>query len=127
MNMPFELGIDYATRVMGIGDLQTKSILILEQSRYDYQKGLSDISGWDISAHNGSHIEAVRIVSAWLIRQSGISGIGPARIMGNYAAFQEWYWERELAQGSSEEDIRAYPTIKVVDAMRDWIDAGRPT
>ena len=124
--MPFELGMDYATRFSGNPEHQVKSILVLEHSRYDYQKGLSDISGWDISAHNGDHIAAVRIVSGWLIRQSGIARVGPSRIMGNYAAFQEWYWERELAQGSSEDDIRAYPTIEMVDAMREWVSIGRP-
>ncbi len=127
MNMPFELGMDYATRFGADSDHQAKSILVLEHSRYDYQKSLSDISGWDISAHNGDHIAAVRIVSAWLIRQSGIARVGPSRIMGNYAAFQEWYWERELSQGASEDDIKAYPTIEMVDAMRDWVNMGRPT
>jgi len=127
MNMPFELGMDYATRFGADPDHQSKSILVLEHSRYDYQKSLSDISGWDISAHNGDHIAAVRIVSAWLIRQSGIARVGPSRIMGNYAAFQEWYWERELSQGASEDDIKAYPTIEMVDAMRDWVNMGRPT
>lgn len=124
--MPFELGMDYAARIFGGNDFSHKSILVLEKTRYEYQKSLSDISGWDISSHDGDHIAAVRIVSAWLIRQSGISRVGPARIMGNYAAFQEWYWEKELRHGASEEDIKAYPTIQMVEAMREWIDAGRP-
>ncbi|ASY67310.1 hypothetical protein SJ05684_a39970 (plasmid) [Sinorhizobium sojae CCBAU 05684] len=39
--------------------------MILEQARYDYQKSLSDISGWDIHAHDGDHITAVRHVRNW--------------------------------------------------------------
>ena len=126
LNMPFELGIDHACQRFGTGQLSQKTILILEEARYDYQKTLSDISGWDIHAHGGDHIEAVRHVRMWLVRQAGAEPLGPARILGDYAAFQEWYWERELSNGASEDDIRAYPTVQMVEAMRQWVDAGRP-
>lgn len=43
--MPFELGLDHGCARFGDGQLGGKSILILEKNRYDYQKGLSDISG----------------------------------------------------------------------------------
>jgi hypothetical protein len=127
MNMPFELGIDHGCRKFGNVQQQQKAILILEESRYDYQKALSDIAGWDIHAHGLDHIKAVRHVSMWLIRIAGAPRIGPERIQSNYAAFQEWYWERELASGASEDDIRDYPTVQMVEAMREWVDAGRPT
>jgi hypothetical protein len=126
MNMPFELGIDHGARKFGQGRLTEKSILILESERYDYQRTLSDISGWDIHSHQGDHIAAVRHVRTWLVRQAGAAHVGPAKILGNYATFQEWYWERELATGASEDDIRAYPTVQMVEAMREWVDAGRP-
>lgn len=126
MNMPFELGMDFGCKNFGGGLLSRKAILILEHDRYDYQKGLSDISGWDIHAHGGDHIEAVRHVRTWLVRQAGAEPVGPSRIQGNYAAFQEWYWEKELALGASEEDIKAYPTVQMVEAMREWVDSGRP-
>lgn len=126
LNMPFELGIDHGCRRFGGGQLGLKTILILEEARYDYQKGLSDISGWDIHSHGGDHIKAVRHVRTWLVRQAGAAPVGPARILGDYAAFQEWYWERELATGADEDDIRAYPTVQMVEAMREWVDAGRP-
>jgi hypothetical protein len=126
MNMPFELGIDYGCRRFGGEPLLQKSVLILEETRYDYQKTLSDISGWDIEAHEGDHIKAVRHVRNWLVRQANAQPVGPTRILSDYADFQEWYWERELAMGASEDDIRAYPTVHMVDAMRQWVDAGRP-
>ena len=127
MNMPFELGIDHACQLFGDDNQQKKSILILEESRYDYQKCLSDIAGWDIHAHNLDYIKAVRHVSIWLIHQTGVLPIGPARIQSNYAAFQEWYWETELATGASPDDIKAYPTVKMVAGMRKWVDDDRPT
>jgi hypothetical protein len=127
LNMPFELGLDHGCARFGAAPLDTKSILILEQTRYDYQKGLSDISGWDIEAHDGDYIKIVRIIRDWLVHHAGAASIGASRIQGNYLAFQQWYWERELANGASDEDIRAYPTIQLVAAMRQWVDAGRPS
>lgn len=126
MNMPFELGIDYACRQFGEAPLNTKSILVLEASRYDYQKGLSDISGWDIRAHGASFEAAIRHVRTWLIAQAGAANVGAARIQGKYLAFQEWYWETQLAAGSSEEDIKSYPTDEMIRAMHDWMAAGQP-
>ena len=26
----------------------------------------------------------------------------------------------------AEDDIKAYPTFQMVEAMREWVDAGRP-
>lgn len=128
MNMPFELGIDHGCARYGAGRLAGKVILILEHTRFDYLKCPSDISGRDISAHNGDHLVAVRHVRDWLRRQPGITGPrGAARILGDYATFQEWHWERELQLGASEEDIQAYPTIQMVNAMREWVEADRPT
>lgn len=126
LNMPFELGLDHGCARFGPAPLDTKSILILEQTRYDYQKGLSDISGWDIEAHDGDFIKIVRIMRDWLVRHANANPVGPSKIQGNYVAFQEWYWKREQALGASDDDIRAYPTISVVMAMREWVDAGRP-
>jgi hypothetical protein len=115
MNMPFELGIDHGAALFGPAPLSDKSILILEQTKYDFLKSLSDISGWDIESHNGDYISAVRHVCNWLKRHAGADAVGPARIMSNYAAFQEWYYERELAIGASEDE-----------AMREWVDLGAP-
>lgn len=126
MNMPFELGMDYACRRFGEGGLRTKSILVLEHTRFDYPKVLSDIAGWDIHAHGGDYQKAVRHVRSWLVAQAGAQQIGAAHIQGKYIAFQEWYWERELAAGSSEEDIKEYPTAELVRAMHEWMDAGQP-
>ena len=127
MNMPFELGLDHACCRFGDGSLSEKRILILEHTRYDYQKSLSDISGWDIQSHAGNFEKAVRHVRSWLIAQANAPKIGAALIQGKYIAFQEWYWETEIAAGSSEEDITAYPTAELIKAMHDWMQAGQPT
>ncbi|ASR53659.1 hypothetical protein B5J99_18515 [Blastomonas fulva] len=66
------------------------------------------------------------MVRNWLVHHAGAVNIGASKIQGDYAAFQEWHWERELAQGASEDDIRDYPTIQLISAMRRWVDEGRP-
>lgn len=126
LNMPFELGLDHACARFGGGAMADKTILILEENRYDYQKGLSDISGWDIHAHGGDYIKLVRIIRDWLVHEAGAEPVGASRIQGNYVNFQEWYWERETARGASDDDIKAYPTVQVITAMREWADAGKP-
>lgn len=126
MNMPFELGIDHGCRLFGRGPQGDKAILILEDQRYDYHRTLSDISGWDIHDHGGEYAKAVRHVSLWLRRQAGAPPVGPSRILDHYEGFQKWYWDRELQSGASEDDIRTYPTVRMVEAMREWVDAGRP-
>lgn len=126
MNMPFELGIDHASSRFGGNDLTQKTILVLEETKYDYQKALSDISGWDIEAHGGDHEKAVRIVRRWLVQQAAAEPVGAAQILFDYADFQEWYWEREISRGASETDIREYPTIDFVRAMQEWVELGKP-
>ena len=40
--------------------------------------------------------------------------------------FQEWDYERKLAQGYSEDDIRAYPTFERLEAIKHWVSLGKP-
>lgn len=126
MNMPFEMGIDYGCRRCARGRHGDKAILVLEHSRFDSQKALSDIAGWDIQAHQGDFQKAVLHVRSWLVAKAGAERVGASRILGQYFAFQEWYWERELAAGSSEQDIKAYPRNELLTAMHEWMEAGQP-
>ena len=126
MNMPFELGLDFGCRRYGAGLPGNKAILVLEKQRYDYQRSLSDISGWDIQSHEGSFEKAIRAVRTWLIAQAGAERIGPSLIETKYVTFQGWYVERELASGASQQDILEFPTSEFVIAMRDWMDVKQP-
>lgn len=121
MNMPFELGLDHACCKFGRGRSRNKRILVLEHSRYDSQKSLSDIAGWDIHSHDGAFDKAVRRVRDWLVAQGARSMHGPSKILSQYAAFQEWNWERLLDSGYSEDDIREYPIRERIIAMQEWV------
>lgn len=126
MNMPFELAADFTCRRYGRGRLAEKAILVLEHTQYDYRQALSDISGWDIRVHEGDFEKAILHVRSWLVARAGAEPIGAARIRGKYIDFQEWYWERERSRGSSDEDIKAYPTNELLRAMREWMETGQP-
>lgn len=126
LNMPFELGIDYGCRRYHGDGRDEKRILVLEEHRYRYQAALSDLAGCDIAAHDGDFQLAVRKVRNWLSSEAGLAAVGPARILGAYAGFQEWYYERQLARGFSDADIQDYPTRELLDAMKQWVAEGQP-
>ncbi len=127
LNMPLELGIDYGCRKFHGNGRESKRILILETERYRFQKAISDLSGCDIEAHGDDYAKAIRKVRNWLVSEAGMSGAdGAARIKAAYENFLAWYYERQLQRGFSEEDIKDYPTYELLQAMRDWLQAGRP-
>jgi len=126
LNMPFELGLDHSAAKFGKGQLATKTLLILEETRFDYQKSLSDIAGWDIESHGADYITAVRKVSRWLIAHAGAERKGATAILNDYSDFQAWHWDREITLGATADDIREYPTIDFVKAMAEWDELGRP-
>jgi hypothetical protein len=66
LNMSFELGLFFASKSFGSGEHKRKVALIFDRSGYRYQKALSDISGQDISLHQGSPKIAIRKVRNWL-------------------------------------------------------------
>lgn len=126
LNMPFELGIDYACRLYFGGARKEKRFLILEEKKYRYQAAISDLSGCDIEAHGGDFQKAVRKVRNWLVSEAGVAADGAAKILGAYVDFQEWYYEQQLAAGFSEEDIQDYPTSELLEAMNSWKAEGNP-
>jgi hypothetical protein len=125
LNMPFELGIDYGSRAFG-RKLRDKRILILEEQRFRYQAAISDLSGCDIQMHKGDFATAIRKVRNWLVSEAGVSIEGASTIFGAYSDFQEWYYERQIKLGFSDEDIQDYPTIELMDAMEEWVVLGKP-
>ncbi|MCO5133719.1 MAG: hypothetical protein M9908_05070 [Phyllobacteriaceae bacterium] len=126
MNMPFELGIDQGCRRYGGKKFERKKFLILEEQKYRYQAAISDLSGCDIEFHAGHFDKAILKVRNWLVNEAGAKPEGPARIQQAYTNFQEWYYERQLASGASDEDIQHYPTKEMLTAMIEWNAAGRP-
>lgn len=51
--MPFELVVDHGMTATGLEPFVGKRLPVLAAQRYEYQKALSDIAGWDIRSHDG--------------------------------------------------------------------------
>jgi hypothetical protein len=126
MNMPFELGMDFACRRYGGAPYGEKKILVLEEQKYRYQAALSDLAGVDIVPHEGRYELAVRGVRNWLAGMNGFEQIGSARVLSEYEDFQEWYTERQRAAGFSIDDMRDVGIPELLQAMLDWMAAGLP-
>lgn len=130
LNMPFELGIDFGCRQYYGGNRDSKRFLILEEKQYRFQAALSDISGSDINAYGDdaqlAPQNAVKHVRNWLVSEAGVDPAGTKKVLGKYADFQEWYWERKLEQGASEDEITEYPTSELLAEMFRWMESGQP-
>ncbi|MBL8577107.1 MAG: hypothetical protein JNK47_07765 [Mesorhizobium sp.] len=126
LNMPFELGMDYGCRQYFGQGRESKKLLILEEKLFRYQAAISDLAGCDIKTHAADFQKAVRQVRNWLVSEANIAADGATRIIGAYADFQEWYYEKQLAAGFSEDDIQDYPTSELLAEMKAWMIAGKP-
>lgn len=125
LNMPFELGTTYGISIGNEGSTAAKRLLVIAKDRYGHQKALSDIAGWDIRAHGGDADEAIRQVRTWL-RSHHVAKRSSSGIIGDYTGFQEWDYERLLADGWDARDIKERETGELLEAMKDWRDADRP-
>ncbi len=127
LNMPFELGMDWGCRQYYGNGRETKRFLILEEKPYRFQAALSDISGCDIETHGGNFERAIAKVRNWVRQQTGIPAHGPQQIIGEYVTFQDWHYRQQLSKGFSDSDIREYPTFELLEAMKQWVRAGKPS
>jgi hypothetical protein len=91
LNMSFELGLFVAAKSFGTGRQKRKIALILDRTGYRYRDALSDISGQDISYHDGDPQKAIREVRDWLdaCQSSAYSLPGGAYIADQYQRFCE--------------------------------------
>ncbi|MEP7013677.1 MAG: hypothetical protein ABJC13_25425 [Acidobacteriota bacterium] len=90
-NMPFELGLDIGCKRYG-SDVhrKAKSLLILDRSRFRYQKFLSDIAGQDIRHHSSNPRRATGCVRDWLSLESRNFKIpGGDHIFARYREFRK--------------------------------------
>lgn len=127
LNLPYELGVDYGCQKFGGDPFSDKVILILEEKRFRYQAAISDLAGSDIESHDNNFEIAVRKVRNWLSNNiPDISRVAASKVLSEYGDFQEWYIERQRAQGFLEQDIQDCPTSELLDEMLNWFDAGKP-
>ena len=126
MNMPFELGMDFACRRYGGEPYARKKILVLEEQKYRYQAALSDLAGIDIVPHEGKYELAVKAVRDWIAAMPGFERLAERKVLSEYEDFQEWYAEKRRHDGFVEDDLRNVPVAELLQAMLEWMAAGLP-
>jgi hypothetical protein len=117
MNMPFELGIDYGTRLSGSTRMRGKKFLILEKNRYVFQKAISDIAGFDIKDHRNQPARLVRVARDWFVETVGLRGLpGPRTMWYRFNDFAADLYRKRLGEGVTDEELNWMPIPEYVSA-----------
>ena len=118
MNMPFELGIDYACQNVFPVQFPSKKILILDSERYRFQKAISDLSGCDIKVHKNDVSTAVIAVRDWLVNMDLKRAASGHKIWFKYNDFQAHLHEEVSADGHlSVDDVQI---SEIMHHMKNW-------
>jgi hypothetical protein len=123
LNMPFELGIDHGFRVSGRPRMIEKRFLVMDEIPFRLKQAISDINGWDPSAHEGKSEKVIKIVRNWLRQEASIALPGGEVLAGLSLIFDVWkYGQPHQARA----DVDAYEPFELIDAMQRWNALGRP-
>lgn len=120
-NMPFELGLDIGSKRFGNEELNTKSLLILDQERYRYQQSISDISGNDISIHNNEPENALRQIRNWIFKLRGQPIDSANKIWRLFNVFNGDFFQIAKENEISQEDINEMPWDEYCYYIQTWI------
>lgn len=109
MNMPFELGIDYGLRNSGIAKLNEKQFLILEATKYDYMKAISDINGFDIKVHSNETEKIFDSLYSWSSETLKINKQDPPlKMFYDFIDFNTSLFDEKVAEFHSDDLAKNY-------------------
>jgi hypothetical protein len=121
MNMPFELGIDYGRKITLDSD---KPILVLEEEKYSFHRGLSDYSGFDILCHKGDSATAVKILRDWFVGQRMVSDLSsPTVIWYEYMDCWTFINQKLTERGFTDKEASDIPYNEFHDLVVEWLSA----
>ncbi|MBK8698729.1 MAG: hypothetical protein IPN29_04015 [Saprospiraceae bacterium] len=132
LNMPFELGMDFASRHCD-KNLSDKRFLILSSKSYEYMRALSDINGLDIKNHNDDPEAIVENVRAWFIETIKLKNIESATIINydyfacNKAIFEDRFlryrkhFNEHEAEKYAESDVEKLNIAEFTNEVIDYI------
>ncbi|MCE1255579.1 MAG: hypothetical protein LWX83_18770 [Anaerolineae bacterium] len=119
MNMPFELGINYGYFYF---NGKEKKMLILEGTRYSFQKALSDLSGVDVKCHNNEPEDIVGCIRNWVIEVNELSVVDSStKIWYRFTDFASDFYDNRLANGFTDKDLNDMPVPEYIKAIKDWL------
>ncbi|MEO6000038.1 MAG: hypothetical protein ABIN89_24580 [Chitinophagaceae bacterium] len=123
-NMPFELGLDFGCKRFKGGEHSNKKSLILDFSKYRYQKAISDISGNDIGFHNSRPENAIRELRNWLQKLNHSQKFPSANKMWmDYLEFNDVFLEIMKTQHFNKEDVKKMPWSEFINYIFEWYEA----
>ena len=121
LNMPFELGVDYASRLYAGGKFERKRILILEDKAHELKKALSDLAGSDVEAHNNEPRRIPGIIRDWLAQSLPAPPPPPSELWGRFNDFTAENFLALKARNYSDQDIEEQPVRELIADMRNWL------
>lgn len=129
LNMPFELGIDYGLRNFD-PNYKNKRTLILEKSRYEYMKAMSDINGFDIKNHDNNSEKLIECVRAWFTETVGMRNLkGTAKISTDLMEFNKHLFVEKMKKYYPEynaTEAEKYANSEIEEmSMPEFIDEVR--
>lgn len=119
-NMPFEMGLDLGCQSFKKGKSTEKKCLILEKTRYHFQKVVSDIAGQDIEFHNDDPQMLIRKVRNWFTAILGNHFSSPTVIWELYNEFYADMTETLNEEGFSDDDIMSIPYSNFISLAKKW-------
>ena len=127
LNMPLELGLDLGARKYGNKQLQSKKMLVCVDSRFEFQKAISDLAGCDPIPHNNQYQKLIKNIRNWLVSERVAQGVAPNIIAGKYeTSFLEWHQEKYARDRYTPEEIMDLPTNEMIASIDEWMAAGEP-
>lgn len=124
LNMPFELGVDFGSRLFGRAPLKSKKMLVLEADPHRYRAAISDLSGCDIETHDNKPTRVVSAVRGWLKNVCGLEAAGADRIWVEFNGFMADNFVALQAKGHSRADIEGLAVPELVECMERWLSRG---
>ncbi|MBL4694664.1 hypothetical protein JKY72_04820 [Candidatus Gracilibacteria bacterium] len=119
LNIPFEIGLDLGCRKY---KLPNKKCLVLEASRHECQKALSDLAHVDLKHHDEDSESLIIAIRNWF-SELGVDDLdGGAKIWNMYNYFwADFYSEREKA-GFSHKEINNTTIPEFLKKIKPWIE-----
>lgn len=122
MNLPFELGIEYGSRLFGTAPMNGKKCLILEKERYDFMRALSDLSGVDIKNHADEPGKIVQAVRNWFVETVGLREVDSSTVIWyKFNDFTSDFNAARVKEGFTGDDLDMMPLPEYIDFIRDWV------
>jgi hypothetical protein len=122
LNIPFELGIDYAFRRSSSGHLRKKRFLVLSAKPHDYKRALSDLGGIDAKSHVNDPETAVLTVRNWFVDTVHLKKASSgSAIWENFLDFRAHFYAERRKDGFSRHDLKTMPVREYIAAIRHWL------